>query len=150
MNNTYLSNHTLVQIGFYRVEIPSVIVEDLKLNSVSQHYASTCKIHRSDPVIDMEPLLQWKFKCLPLVLRLRWLEMTKSYLDYVNESDKMKKAYLYYTGALTESKSMGCRQLSAIYKFIRGMPQLTVYGYRSQGMNDIESNPKKTKFDRTL
>lgn len=54
--------------------------------------------------------------------------MTKSYLDNVNESIEMKKAYLYHTGEST--RALTCRQVSATYKFIRSMPQLAVYGYR--------------------
>lgn len=76
--------------------------------------------------------------------------MTKSYLVNVNESIEMKKAHLYYPDTEGLTESIECRQLSAMYTFIRGMPQLAVYGYRSQNMNDIESNPKKRKLDRTL
>eukprot|EP00985_Skeletonema_marinoi_P014355 scaffold7266_cov121-Skeletonema_marinoi.AAC.17 len=133
VNNTYLSNHTLVEIGGFRnVGNPSAIVEYLTLNKLQNCAAAICKILKNHPDIDIEPLFQWKLKCLPLVVT--WLENARSYLGNVNES----------TGTFQ------CRQLSALYKFVRGMPQLSVDGYRGKEMKDIQSMTKKRKFDETL
>eukprot|EP00984_Skeletonema_dohrnii_P001039 scaffold328_cov95-Skeletonema_dohrnii-CCMP3373.AAC.4 len=133
VNNTYLSNHTLVEIGGYRnVGNPSTIVEYLTLNNLQNCDAAICKILDSHPDIDVEPLFQWKLKCLPLVVT--WLESARSYRGNVNES----------TGTFQ------CRQLSALYKFVRGMPQLAIDGYRGKKMKDVQSKSKKRKFDQTL
>jgi len=133
VNNTYLSNHTLVEIGGYRnVGNPSTIVEYLKFNKLQNCTAAICKILDSHPDIDIEPLFQWKLKCLPLVVR--WLENARSYLGNVNQSTEVFQ----------------CRQLSALYKFVHGMPQLAVDGYRGKKMKDIQSMSKKRKLDETL
>eukprot|EP00984_Skeletonema_dohrnii_P013956 scaffold5839_cov103-Skeletonema_dohrnii-CCMP3373.AAC.6 len=133
VNNTYLSNHTLVEIGGIRnAGNSSTIVEYLELNELQNCATAICKILDSHPDIVVEPLFQWKLKCLPLVVT--WLESARSYLGNVNESTEVFQ----------------CRQLSALYKFVRGMPQLAVDGYRGKKMKDIESKSKKRKFDQTL
>eukprot|EP00985_Skeletonema_marinoi_P014347 scaffold7266_cov121-Skeletonema_marinoi.AAC.9 len=133
VNNTYLSNHTLVAIGECSMDgTPPDILEYLTLNKLQNCDAAICKILDSHPDIDIKPLFHWNLKCLPLVVR--WLEKAKPYLGYVNES----------TGTFQ------CRQLSALYKFVRGMPLLTVDGYRGKEMKEIESKSKKRKFDLTL
>eukprot|EP00985_Skeletonema_marinoi_P024796 scaffold17578_cov73-Skeletonema_marinoi.AAC.2 len=105
--------------------MPSDIVEYLTLNRVSQKNAALRKILDSHPDIDVEPLFQWKLKCLPLVVR--WLENARSYLGNVNESTEVFQ----------------CRQLSAVYKFVRGMPQLAVDGYRGEKMKDVQSSRRR-------
>ncbi|KAK1734041.1 leucine-rich repeat protein [Skeletonema marinoi] len=133
VNNTYLSNHTLVAIGECSMDgTPPDILEYLTFNKMQSCDAAICKILDSHPDIDIKPLFHWNLKCLPLVVR--WLEKAKPYLGYVNES----------TGTFQ------CRQLSALYKFVRGMPLLTVDGYRGKEMKEIESKSKKRKFDLTL
>ncbi|KAK1734035.1 leucine-rich repeat protein [Skeletonema marinoi] len=131
VNNTYLSNHTLETLGGYGVHTPSDIMKYLKLNRVSQKNAALRKILDSHPDIDVEPLFQWKLKCLPLVVR--WLESARSHL------------YLYHVHVRESNEVFQCRKLSAVYKFIHGLPSLAVAGYRGQNMTDILS--KKRKFD---
>ena len=135
VNNTYLSNHTLVFLGGYGTQdIPQDILQYLKLNGSHNQAAAICKILQSHPDIDVTPLFEFNLKCLPLVVA--WLEKAKSNLDKVNES----------------SDVFQCRQLSAVYNFIRGMPLLAVNGHRSQKMEDVQSQPKskKRKFDLSL
>jgi len=135
VNNTYLSNHTLETIGGYSINVfPSDFVEYLRFNKLQNCAAAICKILDNHPDIDIEPLFKWKLKCLPLVVR--WLEKAKPCLGYVSES----------TGTFQ------CRQLSALYKFVRGMPLLAGDGYRGKKMKEIESKSKskKRKFDLTL
>jgi hypothetical protein len=133
VNNTYLSNHTLERIGgFFHPNTPSDIVEYLKLNNLQNCAAAICKILVCHLDIDVEPLFQWKLKCLPLVVR--WLENARSHLGNVNESTLVFQ----------------CRQLSALYKFVRGMPQLSVDGYRGKKTKDIQPKSKKRKLEQTL
>jgi hypothetical protein len=135
VNNTYFSNHTLEKIGGYGVHaMPSDIVEYLTFNKLQNCAAVMCKILDSHPDIDIEPLFQWKLKCLPLVVR--WLEKAKPYLGY--------------TYMCEAEESFQCRELSMVYKFVRGMPLLTVDGYHGKKMKDVQPKTKKRKFDLTL
>ena len=134
VNNTYRSNHTLEHIGIGGgYSTPSDILEVLKWNQSLERSATICKILRSHPDIDVTPWFQWEMKCLPLVVA--WLEKAKPYLDNVNES----------------TESFQRRQLSTVYKFVRGMPLLAANGYHSQKMKDNQSDAKKKrKFDQTF
>ena len=137
VNNTYLSNHTLVHIGGFQMsDTPQDIVEYLKWNKLQNQAAAICKILHSHPDIDVTPLFQFNLGGLPLVVA--WLEKAKSYRYKVNESPKVFKN----------------RQLSAVYKFIRGMPLLAANGFRSHEVKDVrlqlELKSKKRKLDQTL
>ena len=136
VNDTYLSNHTLERISevSWGMRAPPSDIEDyLHLNKSYNQAAAISKIVDSHPDIDVTPLFEFNLKCLPLVVA--WLEEAKSYVSNVNESIKVFQ----------------CRQLSAVYKFIRGMPLLAANGYRGQKAKDIQSDgKKKRKFDLTL
>ena len=137
VNNTYLSNHTLVEVGgFQTSDTPQDIVDFLELNKSMKHAAAICKILRSHPDIDVTPLFEFNLMCLPLVVA--WFEKAKSYVDKVNVSTDVFKN----------------RQLSAVYKFVRDMPQLAANGYRSQKEKDVqlqlEVKSKKRKLDQTV
>ena len=116
------------------MDIPEDVVQYLKWNKSLKHAAALCKILRSHPYVDVTPLFQFNLKCLPLVVE--WLEKAKSYCEEVNES----------------SEAFQRRQISTVYKFIRGMPLLAAGGYRSQTKGvQLQSNSKKRKFfDLTL
>jgi Ran GTPase-activating protein (RanGAP) involved in mRNA processing and transport len=112
VNSTYFSNHTLLLIGAF--DTPSDIEDYLKLNKPHKQASAICKILRSHPDIDVTPLFEFNLMCLPLVVA--WFEKAKLYLGEVNEPAEV------FTN----------RQLSAVFKFIRGMPLLAAYGYYSQ------------------
>ena len=127
INNTYLSNHTLEWICGYSYCInaaPPDIEHLLELNR-GQDEAPLCKILLNHFDLDMEPLFRWKLKFLPLIVA--WLERARH--SNVEES----------------TKRFDCRELSAAYQFIRGLPSLAVAGYRGQNMTDTQS--KKRKID---
>ena len=133
MNDTYLSNHTLVEIGEYRMEnTPMDVVKYLKLNETDNQAAAICKILHSHPDIDVTPLFRFNLMCLPLVVA--WFEKAKSCLCNMNES----------------TESFQSRELSAVYKFVRGMPLLAANGFRSEMMKDIQVQSKKRKLDQTV
>ena len=127
VNNTYLSNHTLVNMGEFGYGLPSDIVQYLKLNELQNHATAICKILDSHPDIDVTPLFEFNLKCLSLVVA--WFEKANSYLDEVNEQAEVFKN----------------RQLSAVFKFIRGMPLLAVNGYRNQKMRNVQLKSKSKK-----
>lgn len=136
VNSTYLSNHTLVQIGGYGT--PLDIVEVLKWNEFeSQNNAAViCKILHSHPDIDVTPLFQFNLVCLPLLIAR--LEKAKPYWRKVNVSTDVFEN----------------RQLSAVFKFIRGMPLLAGKGFCGQKTKDaqlqLKLKSKKRKLDQIL
>ncbi len=64
VNNTYLSNHTLVKIGYgyYMRNTHSDIIEYLELNKALNCDADFCKILKNHPDFDIKPLFQWNLK----------------------------------------------------------------------------------------
>ena len=137
VNNTYLSNHTLVQIGEYKMDdTPLEIVKYLNLNESQYHGAAAiCKILHSYPDIDVTPLFEFNLEFLPLVVE--WFENAKPcIIDRVNEPI-WRWEILHW--------KIEHRQLSAVYKFIRGLPLLAANGYRSQKVIS-----KKRKLNQTL
>jgi hypothetical protein len=63
----------------------------------------------------MEPLLQWKLKCLPVIVN--WFERAIHFLD----QDEIEQ-------------SLESRKLSSVYKFVCGMPMLVIDSYQSKKM----------------
>eukprot|EP00984_Skeletonema_dohrnii_P019941 scaffold9636_cov76-Skeletonema_dohrnii-CCMP3373.AAC.2 len=114
-NSIYLSNHTLRISGLRytqaRSAIRSSILGWLKMNKDCQtsNLAAKAKIMHFFPDLDMVPLFQWKLKFLPLV---------KSWFDTVTSNDKF---------AANVSRN---RELSAIYKFVRGLPLLVANDFQ--------------------
>ena len=130
VNSTFLSNHNLAEVGerAYRLlDTPLDIVRYLQFNKFYNQAAAICKILHTHPDIDITPLFEFNLKCLPLVVA--WFEKAKPHRFKLSEPTEVFKN----------------RQLSAVYKFIRGMPLLAVNGYRSQKMKS-----KKRKLDQTL
>ena len=141
MNNTYLSNHALERIGEYRMENTPLDIEGyLKWNKLENQAAAICKILHSYPDIDVTPMFEFNLGCLHLLVA--WSEKAKSYRCKVNQPT-------WRWGILDLIEH---RQLSAVYKFIRGMPLLAANGFRSQKVNDVqlqlELNSKKRKLDQ--
>jgi hypothetical protein len=134
INNTYLSNHTLTKIGGYRNEgTPHYILDFLALNKSKLTGASICKskILRSHPDLDMGPFFEWKMKFLPVIIS--WLQRARpSHLG-------------------TESnKTCQSRKLSALYKFVRAMPDLTTIGYWEGRMIHIEAEKRRLEYEEHI
>ena len=134
INNTYLSNHTLEEIGIkhyfvrhHQDYIPSSIQRCLELNRQNEYDVPICKILMSHSDLDMTPFLEWKLKLLPFVLA--WFERARSCRTYLEES----------------IASFQRRELSALYQFIHGLPLLVANGFYKQMSADAHS--KKRKFD---
>ena len=100
INNTYLSNHTLEEIGdgFYDANPPN-IRRYLACNKGHIIDAAICKILRAHDHFDVKPFFQWKLKFLPLMIA--WFERAHG-----NESEQLLEN----------------RKLSSMYDFVRGMP----------------------------
>ena len=137
INNTYLSNHTLEWFDTSYADRMTKIDFDYYLSvNRKDRYAAMHKILKNYPEFDMKPLFQWQLKFLPLIVA--WIGLARAREDLMSLSGM----------AIWRERSGGSqrRELSAIYQFVRGLPLLTVAGWRNQKMTGTES--KKRKFDR--
>ena len=83
VNNTYLSNHTLIEFWNGYIEVlddllPQNLARYLELNRRYSQHAARCKILMSHAHLDMAPLLDcdWELKLLPSVIN--WFERAKT------------------------------------------------------------------------
>eukprot|EP00984_Skeletonema_dohrnii_P023205 scaffold12278_cov104-Skeletonema_dohrnii-CCMP3373.AAC.5 len=137
MNNIYSSNHTLEFIGGYDREPiqRDEVLRYLMLNRNTKNLELTdrrlvpmCKIliHHPD-LADMKPFYKWKLKFLPMIAD--WFYRASGYRDYFEESVDVFQR----------------RELSAMYKFIRGVPMLVADGFWSQQLKLVRV--KKRNFE---
>jgi hypothetical protein len=101
---------------------------------MNKHYrrvAAICKILQSHSDLDMEPFFKLKMKFLPAIMS--WFRRVWSIEDN-----------LISFGHIDESeRSCQSRKLSALYKFVRGMPDLTIIGYWEGRMIHIEAKKRR-------
>jgi hypothetical protein len=127
-NSTYHSNHIIKRIG---ENTPLDIRQYLELNGYP--HPAIHKILKSHPDLDMEPFFQWKLKLLPVVIN--WFRKARSRL----------------ANDLAESIQRGSlpsRELSALYKFVRGMPAFAVTSYCQQLVMNAQA--KRRRIDDEL
>ena len=132
ISSTYLSNHNIRKIGDYCA--PPAIRQYLEMNK-HPHPAMT-KILKSHPDFDMEPFFQWKLKLLPVVIN--WFQSARSRMlaNDLGESTKRQR------------QSLPRRELSALYKFVRGMPALTVISYWQQLVMNAQAKRRRIDDER--
>eukprot|EP00984_Skeletonema_dohrnii_P018038 scaffold8338_cov72-Skeletonema_dohrnii-CCMP3373.AAC.2 len=119
VNSTYLSNHTIHNICIEDDEetIPRDIFLYLQLNEEHPQHAARCKILMKHPHLNMEPLLHWGLKYLPLAVA--WIEGSKpcTALTIYDEDLEPRRRVLDESEHAFQS-----RALTAMFEFIRGMP----------------------------
>eukprot|EP00577_Skeletonema_sp_RCC1716_P010900 CAMPEP_0113418600 /NCGR_PEP_ID=MMETSP0013_2-20120614/26299_1 /TAXON_ID=2843 ORGANISM="Skeletonema costatum, Strain 1716" /NCGR_SAMPLE_ID=MMETSP0013_2 /ASSEMBLY_ACC=CAM_ASM_000158 /LENGTH=516 /DNA_ID=CAMNT_0000305859 /DNA_START=184 /DNA_END=1731 /DNA_ORIENTATION=+ /assembly_acc=CAM_ASM_000158 len=126
VNSTYLSNRTIIDICQKEDEaiarprentLRRDISQYLRLNREHPQYAARCKILMNHPHLDMEPLLYWGLKFLPLAVA--WFEISKvcTKLTIYDEDLDSRRLVLEESDGTFQS-----RELTAMYEFIRGMP----------------------------
>eukprot|EP00984_Skeletonema_dohrnii_P015205 scaffold6522_cov118-Skeletonema_dohrnii-CCMP3373.AAC.2 len=119
VNSIYLSNHTIHSIwdGDDGETIPQDISLYLQLNGEHPQYAARCKILMSHPHLNMEPLLHWGLKFLPLAVD--WFDRAKpcTALTIYDEGLESGRRVLEVSEDAFQS-----RALTAMFEFIRGMP----------------------------
>ncbi len=114
VNNTYLSNHTLKTIGnFDNRGAPDDVKQLLALNKHPNEHVAIHKILMSHPDFDVESMLQWNLKALPLIVS--WFERVIT-LVHVDDHDWISEESV---------EAIQSRKLSTMYKFIRGLPHMT-------------------------
>ena len=129
VNNTYISNHTVQGLWFDWEEdfededvdpardIDEDIILYLQLNKEHPQYAARCKILMKHRHLDMEPLLHWGLKFLPLAVA--WFERSKECTTLTIYDEDLDSRRL----VLEESdETFQSRELTAMYEFVRGMP----------------------------
>ena len=131
INNIYLSNHTLQSIGQRSDFFDGVNYFDLnrwrqKLEPEDRGLCPMIKILINYPdLAEMEPFYQWKLKFLPMIAG--WFQKAGDARGYLDESVKKFQR----------------REVSAMYKFIRGVPQLVADGYWSQRLKQVRLKKRK-------
>eukprot|EP00984_Skeletonema_dohrnii_P010898 scaffold4287_cov110-Skeletonema_dohrnii-CCMP3373.AAC.1 len=138
INNTFLSNHNIKRIGDKGMYgTPLDIRRYLDLNELlDRRHAAIHKILESHPDLDLEPFFQWKLKLLPVVMN--WFQSARSRMvanDLIGESIQRQR------------QSLPSRELSALYKFVRGMPALTVISYWQQQVINIQAKRRRLDIE---
>eukprot|EP00985_Skeletonema_marinoi_P022970 scaffold14929_cov154-Skeletonema_marinoi.AAC.12 len=133
INNIYLSNHTLQTIGWSDQFIDegkyfSLNRQGKQLNPINRRLVPMCKIliHHPD-LADMKPFYKWKLKFIPVIAD--WFRSARGCKGFFEES----------------IETFQRRQLSAMYRFIRGVPMLVADGYWSQQLKQVRV--KKRQFE---
>eukprot|EP00984_Skeletonema_dohrnii_P037425 scaffold39492_cov494-Skeletonema_dohrnii-CCMP3373.AAC.1 len=123
INNTYLSNHTIIELWEgYREDLDEELGKDvafyLQLNLKHPQYAARCKILMSHTHLEMTALLQLELKCLPLAVD--WFERAKpcTALSIYEDDLSRRKQVLDEPEGVYQS-----RVLTALYEFVRGVPK---------------------------
>ncbi len=134
INNTYLSNHTIEWIGESDDRgAPKDVAEHLAWTTYSysdEYNVAIWKILTYHREIDIEPLLQWKLKLLPLLVT--WFES--------------KRSLIMPRTLARQVKDLGNGLPTAVYKFIRGMPLLIIDGF--EGSMISGSAPRKRRLNK--
>eukprot|EP00984_Skeletonema_dohrnii_P031463 scaffold23977_cov123-Skeletonema_dohrnii-CCMP3373.AAC.3 len=134
INSTYLSNHNIGTIGEHIMKhnTPFNIRRYLDLNE-NPHPAMN-KILKSHPDLDMEPFFQSKLKLLPVVVN--WFQSARSRMLANNLEETVQR------------DSLKSKELSALYKFVRGMPSLTVISYWQQFVMNAQAKRRRIDDER--
>jgi len=128
IESTYLSNHNIETIGEHIMKhnTPPNIRRYLDLNE--HPHPAIHKILKSHPDLDMEPFFQCKLKLLPVVVD--WFQSASS-------------------GMMSfQRQSLQNRELSALYKFVRGMPAFAVTSYWQQLV--VNAQAKRRRIDNEM
>ena len=131
INSIYLSNHTLQSISWHDEFIDGAKYYQLNRwrQKLEPEYHGLCpmiKILINYPdLAEMEPFYQWKLKFLPMIAG--WFQKAGDARAYFGESFKKFRR----------------REVSAVYKFIRGVPQLVVNGYWSQRLKQARLKKRR-------
>eukprot|EP00984_Skeletonema_dohrnii_P011452 scaffold4580_cov73-Skeletonema_dohrnii-CCMP3373.AAC.3 len=132
VNDTYISNHTISNIGGYQSHsAPNTTRFHLFLNTnFHSKEVATLKLLMHHGDIDMIPFFRWKLMFLPLVVD--WFQRARPCWEAIHlmvpgeqilQFEDMSALHGFFT---EEPEAYQSRELSAMYKFVRGMPMLAV------------------------
>ena len=118
VNKTFLSNHTLEDLGHAPRRIPEDVRSLLALNlSDDKKEVAIKKVLLHHPHFDMQPFFEWELRVLPIAVA--WFERARSMETGVVQSIR---GVLAATGI--GSAAISKHRLEAIYQFIRAMPEV--------------------------
>ena len=124
--NTFLSNHTLQDVG--DPTGTHDVRSSLDLNrGTDKKQVAIIKLLQNHRHFDMQPLFEWDFKALPLVI------------------DWFKRAAACHTDF---NPNIGSRKLSSIYQFIRGMPMLYIESRLNQELSEVHTTEMKLEQEQ--
>ena len=124
VNATFLSNHTLRNVGLNNAGANEIIGTLLRLNERrDKKEVAIIKILLCHDDFDMLPFFEWEFKVLPLVLS--WFERA-SVLEMPDNFEP----------------NIERRKLSTIYQFVRGMPVLYVETRLRKELEDLKEEQR--------
>ena len=124
INKTYLSNHTLEDLGRDHWGIPDDVRSYLVLNRDSEdkgHVAVT-KILQHHSHFNVQPFFEWEFKVLPLMIS--WLEKARARTSNFEEK-------------------IGRMKLSITYDFVREFPMLYIEPVTRKEIEDCSAFEKQ-------
>jgi Leucine-rich repeat (LRR) protein len=147
INNTYLSNHTLQTIRWApwgEESLPGITPDVSKFLMLNQEHEKPAidKILTSHSDFDMESFFQWKLKLLPVVVA--WFTKAWPY-RFLWEDERLWGDDDSMCALRQSTPRFQSRCLSAIYKFVRGMPKFVLDSYR--GQNILTRRSKKRGLD---
>jgi len=93
VNATYLSNHTLRNLG--NINLPTNLTSLLELNhGTDKKQVAIQKILRHHAHLDMEPFLEWDLKVLPLAVS--WFDRAREYVQHDKSAIDAIESYLQF------------------------------------------------------
>ena len=148
INKIFLSNHTLRSLSrhgsVYNMTRNKELATLLYINGLSnsRHQAATLKIICSHSDLNMEPLFEWDFKVMPYVLA--WLEEAGDHASRLSATISRLSRQDNLTNELATlvqqcQQDLPKRKLSALYQFIRGMPELYIESNLLQQLNETQA-----------
>ena len=120
-NNTYLSNHTLQDVGKV-IRLPDDIQSYLRLNKTvaNKDKVAMAKILRNHSHFDMEPFFEWEFKVVPIMIN--WFTKASTYTNDASSERLVKRI-----------------KLDSMYAFIREFPMLYIEPMTRQEMAEYSA-----------
>jgi len=122
VNKTYLSNHTLEDLGnTHYLPFHTQFFPDLNASSEDKGQVAMIKILQHHSHFNMQPFFEWEFKVLPLIIN--WLEKADDHaaaLAHVQDDIKRIK-------------------LACMYEFVREFPALYVQCYNKDNAQVTKS-----------
>ena len=130
VNNTYLSNHTLSNLGTIHQPLPNDLASYLDLNRSSENKGQIAmtKILQHHYHFNIQPFLKWEFKVLPLVIA--WLE-------------KANACTFGFEEKLARMK------LSMTYDFVKELPMLYIEPCTRREIKEYSALEKKLQGDQS-
>ena len=134
ISSTFLSNHTLIGLGFtaYPNPLPDDVEDLLELNEGNDDKKQVAmeKILMHHPHFDIHPFFEWDMNVLPIMIE--WFERAGAHFDmqplFEWDMKMLPLAVNWFERAGSiqniDEAEVGKRKLGVIYEFVRAMPEV--------------------------